>query len=327
LHAVDEGVTLARYVSASLVGQIVLGRYLIEEELGQGAMGCVFRGRHVKLPRRVAIKVLHTHLVHQKNMLERFRREAKIAALLHHPNVISVLDYGESIGHEVMVMELAQGRVLRAFMASPLPRERIFGLVRQILKGLDHAHVNGLIHRDLKPENIIVEVTPGGDELARIVDFGIAVLRDPDESAAGGKLTASGQVLGTPLYMAPEQAKCEAFDHRIDLFALGVIVYEMLAGLTPFDGTAMEIAIANINCDPPPIARRAPGVTVDPLLEAFARRLMARELADRVASTQDALALLELVEHDREHAALALGIMDVAKALGVVSLPAPPAKR
>jgi serine/threonine-protein kinase len=90
LHAVDEGVTLAWYVSASLVGQIVLGRYLIEAELGQGAMGSVFRGRHVKLPRRVAIKVLHTYLVHQKNMLERFRREAKIAALLHHPNVVSV---------------------------------------------------------------------------------------------------------------------------------------------------------------------------------------------------------------------------------------------
>src|SRR5687767_1161615 len=128
-------------------------------------MGIVYRGRHVKLPRRVAIKVLHPHLLHQKNMLERFHREAKVAARLAHPNVINVLDYGDSAGHEVMVLELAQGRPLRAAMAAPLPRERIIGLVRPILKGLDHAHASGLIHRDLKPENIIVETSADGSEV------------------------------------------------------------------------------------------------------------------------------------------------------------------
>jgi serine/threonine-protein kinase len=314
-------------VPSSLVGQIVLERYLVEEELGEGAMARVFRGRHVELARPVAIKVLHRYLVHDTTMRARFLREAELAARLQHPNVIGVLDCGETAGQQIMVLELAQGRPLRKLMIGPMARDRIVRLARQILNGLDHAHAASLIHRDLKPENIMVDVSPDGVEVPRIVDFGIAVLRDPDESIAGGKLTASGQVLGTPIYMAPEQAKCEPFDHRIDLFALGVIVYELLAGTTPFDGSAIEIAVANINQDPPTMASRAPHAVVDPLLEAFARKLMARRLSERIASAHDALAILELVERDRIEAALALGITDVAKAFDVVSLPPPPTRK
>ncbi|MEO8699860.1 MAG: serine/threonine-protein kinase [Kofleriaceae bacterium] len=310
-----------------LEGQVVLERYLVEEALGQGAMGSVYRGKHLELPRHVAIKVLHAHLVHQRNMLERFHREAKVAARLQHPNVISVLDYGESAGHQVMVLELALGKPLRAFMAVPLQRDRIIGLVRGILKGLAHAHAAGLIHRDLKPENIIVEESADGVETPRIVDFGIAVLRDPDESIEGGKLTASGQVLGTPIYMAPEQAKCEPFDHRIDLFALGVIIYEMLAGLTPFEGTSMEIAIQNINSDPPAIAKRAPHVNCDPVLEAYARKLMARAVDHRIASADEALELLDRIDSDRAGAGLALGIMDLERATQTITLPPIPTRR
>ena len=284
-------------------------------------MGTVYRGKHLKLPRKVAVKVLHPHLVHQRNMLKRFTREATLAARLQHPNVISVIDFGQSNSHQVMVLELAQGRPLRSLMTGPLAADRILGLVRPILRGLEHAHGAGLIHRDLKPENIMVEVSPDGVEVPRIVDFGIAVLRDPDESIEGGKLTASGQVLGTPIYMAPEQAKCETFDHRIDLFALGVMVYEMVSGKQPFDGTAMEIAVANITDDPPPIAKRSPGVHFDRLLEALARKLMARSLDHRIASATDALAILDLLERDREAAALQLGITDVAKASGIIALP------
>jgi eukaryotic-like serine/threonine-protein kinase len=308
----------------SLVGQIVLERYLLEERLGEGAMGTVYRGKHVKLPRQVAVKVLHPHLVHERVMLKRFVREAAVAARLQHPNVVGVIDFGQSGTHQVMVQELAQGNPLRLIlMGGHLPRERIIALVRSILKGLEHAHAAGLIHRDLKPENIIVEASGDAPEQPRIVDFGIAVLRDPDESVGGTKLTASGQVLGTPIYMAPEQAKCEPFDHRIDLFALGVMMYEMLSGRQPFDGTSMEIAVANISDDPPPIARRAPGVAADPLLERFARKLMARSLDHRIASATAALELLELVERNPAEASLALGITDVAKASALIGLPPP----
>ena len=303
----------------TLVGQTVLDRYVVEEELGSGAMGTVFRGRHLEWPRQVAIKVLHADLLHEPTTLARFRREAKAAAKLSHPNVISVIDFGESGGHHVMVMELAAGRPLRAAMASPLPAARIIPLLRGILHGLDHAHAQGLIHRDLKPENIIVESFDGG-EIPRLVDFGIAVLRDP-ESIAGGKLTQSGQVLGTPIYMAPEQAQCEPFDERIDIFALGVILYEMISGKQPFDGSAMEIAVANITNDHPPIAKRAPHVNPDPLLEAFSRKLAARDAKKRIGSAHEALAMLDLIERDRYVAGPKLGITDVAKACALISLP------
>jgi serine/threonine-protein kinase len=311
----------------ALVGKVVLGRYRVEAVLGKGAMGTVFRGSHNKLARSVAIKVLHAHLVDEPTMLARFQREAQLAARLQHPNLITVLDLGETDdGQHVMVLELAAGPSLADVIGNkPLAVERTLKLVRQLLAGLDHAHHAGLIHRDLKPANVMVETSDSGEEIARIVDFGIAILRDPDETIAGGKLTTTGQVLGTPLYMAPEQAKGEAFDHRIDLFALGVIVYEMLSGTWPFVGSAIEIALANIGQDPPLVAVRVPGVTADPLLERFARKLMARKLSDRFATAHDALVILDMIENDREEAALALGIMNVKHALDVIALPAPPA--
>jgi len=302
-----------------LVGRVVLGKYSVEAKLGQGAMGTVFRGRHVDNASEVAIKVLHAHLVDQPVMLERFRREAKAAARLHHPNVVRVLELGTSGGAQLMVLELARGPSLRQLMARPLSAERIIGLVTPILHGLAHAHDAGLIHRDLKPDNVMVE-DRDGVEVPRLVDFGIAVLRDPDDADGADKLTASGVIVGTPLYMAPEQAKGEAIDHRIDLFALGVMVYEMLAGVPPFWGTALEIAVANITNDPPPILQRAKR-EVDPVLEAFARKLMARRPADRFATARDALAALAVARTDPELALLKMGTMNVDRALAVVSLP------
>jgi serine/threonine-protein kinase len=310
-----------------LIGKLVIGRYVVEERIGQGAFGAVYRGYHGKLKRPVAIKVLHPHLIHEPRVLERFRREAQLAARLAHANVAGVLDVGETLdGRQLMVLELAVGRPLSELLGEPLPGPRVIGLVRQILLGLEHAHAQGIVHRDLKPDNIIVEQRPDGAELARIVDFGIAVLSDPDDSFGAGRLTATGQMIGTPLYMAPEQAKLEEVDHRADLFALGVIVYQMLAGTTPFMGSAVEVAIANMSRDPPPIKERA-AVDADPLLERFARKLMAREADRRFPTARAALAALELVETDPAAAGLALGITDLDKALGVVSLPPPPTRR
>ena len=159
-----------------------------------------------------------------------------------------------------------------------MPPQRVIHLTRQLLEGLYHAHEQGLIHRDFKPENVIVERDTHGAEVPRIVDFGIAILREGGDSTDGpGRLTTNGLVLGTPHYMAPEQAVADPIDHRIDLFALGIMVYEMLCGKLPFDGTGAEVARANLLLDPPPIAERVPYLDVDPLLEAFARRLMAKK--------------------------------------------------
>ena len=137
------------------------------------------------------------------------------------------------------------------------------------------------------------------------------------------RLTATGQMIGTPVYMSPEQAKAEPFDHRTDLFALGVIVYEMLCGKLPFEGSAIEIALSNISKDPPRFETRAPAVDVDPLVEAYCRKLMARSLAIRFATARDALGVLGLLATDRAAARLAMGIMDVDMALATISLPAP----
>jgi eukaryotic-like serine/threonine-protein kinase len=308
----------------NLVGQTLLEQYVVEAELGRGAMGTVYRGRHVKLKRLVAIKVMHDHLTGEPTLRERFRREAMLAAKLNHTNVVSVLDVGEMRdGKPVMVMEYAAGTSLGDTMKQPVPVDRMLRLLDQLLHGLDHAHGVGLIHRDLKPDNVILTSGDGGDEVARIVDFGIAILRAPDESVQGGKLTASGMIVGTPQYMAPEQAKAERTDHRADLYALGIMMYEMISGVTPFDGTAMEVALKKIDHDPPPFSERAPQVTIDPVLEAFMRRLLARDLDRRFSSARAALDVLEAYQRDRLRAAGMLGVIDVERAMATISLPVP----
>ncbi len=308
------------------LGSIVLERYRVEAELGSGAMGTVYRASHTKLARQVALKVMHEHLMHEPALLQRFQREAQVAARLSHPNVVAVLDVGETEDHKhVMVLELVEGVSLGEIMEreSPLALERIVRFVAHLLRGLEHAHAMGLVHRDLKPENVIVERDPNGAEVARIVDFGIATLQQTDEPLE--KLTGTGMIVGTPLYMAPEQARAEPVDHRADLYALGIILYEMLSGTSPFEGTAMEVAVAKMDEDPPPLAVRAPYVPIDRVLEAFLAKLIARQPAQRFATAHAALGAIEAYRRDRDAAAALLGVIDTERALAVVWLPDPPA--
>ncbi len=300
-----------------IVGQTLANRYLIETRLGEGAMGAVYRAKHVKVGRAFAVKVLHPRLLEDKKVLARFEREAELAGRLRHPNVIGVVDVGETPdGMRYMVMDFAEGPDLASLLSeAPMPAQRVMLLTRQLLEGLFHAHEQGLIHRDFKPENVIVEKDSHGAEVPRIVDFGIAILREGGESSAGpGRLTTNGLVLGTPHYMAPEQAVADPIDHRIDLFALGIMVYEMLSGKLPFDGTGAEVARANLLLDPPLISERVPYLEVDPLLEAFARRMMAKKRDQRPATAKVARDLLDLIEKDRPAAATALGVpLDAAR--------------
>jgi serine/threonine protein kinase len=306
-----------RRLREDLIGELLAGRYRIEHKLGEGAMGAVYRARHVKVGRLFAIKVLHAHLLDEHKLARRFEREAELAGRLHHPNVIGVVDVSETPdGRCYLVMDYVEGMNLASILTrAPMPAPRIIPLVRQLLEGLYHAHEAGLIHRDFKPENVLVEKDDHGREVPRIVDFGISILRDGGASSDGaGRLTTDGLVLGTPHYMAPEQAIDDPIDHRIDLFALGIVVYEMLCGRLPFDGTGAEVARANMLLDPPPIAQRVPHLQVDPLLEAFARRLMAKDRNHRPATAKHARELLDLIQSDRVAAATALGVPATASA-------------
>ena len=311
-------------------------RYVLEKRLGAGAMGVVYLGRRQKLGRAFAIKVLHEHLTTEPALVRRFEQEAEIAGTLCHRNLVQIIDFGRTEeGTRYTVMELVIGKNLTASLGSPMPPDRVICLARQMLDGLQHAHEAGLVHRDFKPDNVIVETDSDGRETPRILDFGIAILRTHACSyESSGRLTTMGRVLGTPAYMAPEQARGLPIDHRADLFALGVTCYQMLTGRIPFDGSGLEIAVANMSEEPPPMSCRAPG-PFDPLLEAFTRKLLAKRADGRPQSAREARALLDLIERDRAAAAEALGLTpepqpDVTTPLPVIAsaeaTPAPQAR-
>jgi eukaryotic-like serine/threonine-protein kinase len=304
---------LARVPQLLPPGSVLADRYVIEARLGDGGMGCVYRARHIKVGRAFAIKVLHASLTNKASVLRRFEREAELAGRLRHTNVASVVDVAvtdENI--HFMAMELAPGTSLAHILhdEGAMAESRVLDLAKQLCAGLSHAHDLGLIHRDFKPENVIVEQLPGGREVARIVDWGVAILRedaavdvDTDE-----RLTTRGIVVGTPHYMAPEQARGDGLDHRTDLFALGLLCYELLTGKLPFEGSGVEVARANLECKIPPVAARAPEVAVDPVLEAIVMRLLEKDRELRPPSADAVRELLELYERDRGACATALGL-------------------
>jgi serine/threonine-protein kinase len=306
----------------SLVGAVIASRYLIEAQIGDGAMGRVYRARHVKLGRLFAVKVLRPSLLADATICRRFTREAELAAALQHPNIVTMVDVGETPGGlHYLVMEHAPGDTLYDLIVreAPMPAARVIGIVRQLCDGLGHAHDRGLIHRDFKPDNVIVERERDGDPL-KIVDFGIAILRDEAASSSPERLTTVGVVLGTPHYMAPEQALGQPIDPRADLFALGVMCFEMLTGRPPFDGDGVDIARANIMLETPAMRDRAPDHAVDPLLEAFTRRLMMKSPDARPPSAAAARTVLDLIAHDR---AAAAAVLDIALPPEPAPLPLP----
>ena len=287
-----------RLVSADddpLIASTLADRYVIEQLLAEGGMGRVYAARHRNLSRRFAVKVMFGEFSLDPKMAVRFAHEAEAASRLDHPNLIGVVDFGEDDhGLLYLVMDLASGRSLGEILRDEgrLEPARAARITRQLAEGLHHAHGRGLIHRDFKPDNVMIGLSDDGVETVRIVDFGIAKFDD----SSGARVTTDGTVIGTPQYMAPEQATNAGVDHRTDLYALGVVLYEMLAGVLPFDGNAVAIARQHIAVDPPPIAVRVPGLTVDPLLEDLALRLMAKDPEHRPASGRDVVALLEAAQ-------------------------------
>jgi serine/threonine-protein kinase len=275
-----------------------ISHYRVESFIGDGAMGRVYRCHHAHLVRKqFALKVLRGELATTMSMRLRFTQEAEQASKLVHPNIVAIHDFGRTeSGLLFIAMEFVEGPTLSDLIADgPMAPARVIELVRQLCLGLDHAHAHHLVHRDFKPDNILVVRDDDGREVPKIVDFGLAISADPDDDRA--RLTTAGIAVGTPVYAAPEQMSHGAVDHRADLFALGVTMFEMLAGTTPFDAGLILTLQMNASGPRPTIASRAPEVGVPPRLEKLVHALMAPEPAERPESARaviDELAAIQL---------------------------------
>ena len=270
-----------------LIGKVLGGRYRIDSLIGLGMMGAVFRGHHLGLGRDVAVKVLHSELLADDEMVGRFKREAAAVSRLDHPNCVRVTDFGEvESGGMFLSMELLQGQELSKMLDAPMPFERAMEIGCEVLDGLQHAHEQGVIHRDIKPENIYIARTPEGRDQVKILDFGIAKVQ---EGFGSRTLTQAGMIFGTPHYMSPEQAKGTPLDHRADLYSVGILLYDLVAGHVPFDGPdPVKLLRKQIAEAPPPLSDDVPAP-----VRAVIFKLLEKNPDDRMASAAEAKSAIE----------------------------------
>ena len=280
----------------ALLGELLGGRFLVLKKIGAGGMGAVYRARQEGMDRDVAVKVLLGDLSENDTVLRRFTLEALAVSRLKHPNTIQIFDYGQTPqGNPYIAMELLEGSTLHDVLRKerPLPIRRALRIMAQVAASLGEAHGKGIVHRDLKPENIFLINVSGNADFVKVLDFGVAKMRDKDEK---GTLTQAGSIFGTPRYMSPEQCSAQPVDHRSDLYALGVILFEMVTGLPPFQSEQpLTLLLSHVN-EPPPqpssielLAKD--GTTIKQLIpaevEELVLRLLEKEPEDRVQTAED----------------------------------------
>src|SRR4029453_5262781 len=270
-------------VSDTLIGMMFDGRYRILRKLGSGGMANGFLAGGEELGRRVAIKILNERHANDDQFVERFRREAKNAAGLSHPNIVSIYDRGEAEGTYYIAMEYLEGRSLkeRIVAEGPLPIASAIEIVRQILRAVGFAHRPQIVHRDIKPHNVLlVQDGPGdGDERFKVTDFGIS-------RTATSQMTEAGSIVGTAQYLSPEQARGAPVDQRSDIYSVGVVLFELLTGKLPFNGeTPLEIAMKHLSEIPRPPSELRPEVPAD--LDMVVLRALAKDPSDRYENAEE----------------------------------------
>ena len=257
-----------------------MSNYELGEKIGQGGMGVVYRAHHLSLDRDVAVKFIHQHLADDEEAVERFLREARLAAKINHPNVVQIYDTGQDdSGRPYIVMELLEGESLRQRLKrGPIPLADAVRISLEILDALTKAHSQGIVHRDIKPGNIFI----CADGESKLLDFGIA------KALGGGSLTGTGTLVGTPEYMSPEQAEGERVDARSDLYSLGIVLYEMVSGVAPFKAdTPVSVLHMQVHKPAPPVPGQGSA------LSGVITRALAKNPADRPQTARQFAALLE----------------------------------
>jgi len=262
-------------------GSVIDGRYRLLRRIGSGGMADVWEAEDPDLQRRVALKVLHRRFAQDREFVERFEREAEAAAGLSHPNVVAVFDRGSVEGTHYIAMQLLEGRTLKELIDQGLTPEQSVSLIRQVLEGAGYAHRHGVVHRDLKPQNVIVDE----EGKATVTDFGIA-------RAGASEITQAGSVMGTPHYLSPEQAQGQAVTAVSDLYSIGVMLYEALAGRVPFEAeSAVAVAMKQVSHAPQRPSSINPAVT--PALDAVVMRALEKEPGQRFQSAEAFIAALD----------------------------------
>jgi len=275
------------------IGTLLAERYRIDALVGEGGMGKVYSAEHVLMRKRLAVKVLRRELTSVPEVVARFEREAMAAGNIEHPNVAGATDFGKlADGAVFLVLEFVSGHSLRDEIArAPFSVDRALHIARQIGSALSAAHAQGIVHRDLKPENVMLVEKGGDPDFVKVLDFGIAKVPLGDVAGSAAKsnpITKAGMVFGTPEYMAPEQALGQNVDGRADLYALGVILFEMLSGVRPFSSqSSVGILGQQLSKPPPTFAERAPDLLVPPAVEQIARKLLSRDASERYESASE----------------------------------------
>jgi serine/threonine protein kinase len=286
-------------------GDVVGGKYRLIHPLGIGGMGTVWRAEHQDLRQHVAIKLLDARGPNADRAVRRFQREAQIAASIHHRNIVYISDFGSGSGEPYLVMELLAGVPLseRMVVGEPLSAGAFLRMMEEALLGLAAVHAAGVVHRDMKPENIFIVRSSDGSSFPKLLDFGVSRSTERNQ---GHTITREGVVMGTPEYVSPEQARGKAADTRSDIYSLGVVMYEALAGRLPFSAdNPADLIVSVLNAHPVPLSSFRPDLG-EPLSE-LVRKAMAREPDDRFQNADEmraAIAALMVAQPDLEEASL-----------------------